>query len=520
MRRIFAGFVAALISISALAQTYDVNNLNVHGNVAFTTPTQPAGAIQYLQGASGSAARSITSKFQDSISSADFAGCDPTGVADSTTCLQNAILAGANKLLFIAPGNYKVTSLNVSSPIWIFTGGAGSVTFTETAATGDMFTVSANDVYITGLGFASSVTRTAGAYVNFTSSTNRVVLRDFFMTGAYLGVHLTCAAECRIEDGTIFGGATTAGSAGILVDGGNDQYINKITMDAPAGSQPAAGIQVVQTGALNITDSDIIHHTADLLINPGSGQSVASLYALNTYFDTAVRGVSIAPTGTGIVLRLHFIGCWTSSHTDTGFFVSSASTGALSGIELIGHHAILNAGSGALFNNGTTNPDSVKVIGGDFAGNGQNGIAFGAGVSNFIVEGAHSGAYVGQSGNGAWGLLVAAGASNNYIINGNLMVGNTTGSISDGGTGSSRRVTNNLPAAPAQSVPTVGASPWTYTNSTATYQTAYVNGGTVSVVAVAGSNVFTQTNCTVRIPPGQTMTITYSAAPGVGITSD
>lgn len=491
------------------------------GGTGANTATGATSQLQYLQGATGSAARSLTSKFQDSISNLDFSGCDTTGTTDSTTCLQNAITAAANKNLYIAPGNYKVTSLTVSSPIAIIGGDPGSVTLTETAATGDMISVSAQQVLIQGISFTSSVTRTSGAFVNFTSSSNQVTLRDFYMTSHYIGVHMTAASAGRVQFGYMYGGATTAGSAGILVDGGNDQYINQITMDAPAGSQPAAGIQVTQTGALNLTDNDIIHHTADLLINPGTGQSVASLYALNSYFDTAVRGVSIAPTGSGTVTRLHFIGCWTSSHSDTGFFVQSSSTGALSGIELIGHHAILNTNNGALFNSGTTNPDTIKVIGGEFAGNGGSGLAFGAGVSKFTVLGAHSGAYAGQAGNGQWGILVSAGASDNYLISANQTAGNTSGSISDGGTGTSKWITGNLPyTAPAQTTPSVGASPWTYTNNSAKYQTAYINGGTVSIVAVGGSNVFTQTNCTVRIPPGASMTVTYSVAPGVGITGD
>src|SRR6202022_578589 len=53
------------------------------GGTNATTATGATSQLQYLQGATGSAARSLTSKFQDVISILDFPGCDTTGVADS-----------------------------------------------------------------------------------------------------------------------------------------------------------------------------------------------------------------------------------------------------------------------------------------------------------------------------------------------------------------------------------------------------------------------------------------------------
>lgn len=449
-------------------------------------------------------------------------GCKIDNGTDDTTAFQNAVTAMANGELYHPGGTCVISGVNISSSIKIIGAGQKSSVIKTNSATADVLNVTVAGVLIEKLWFDSSVTRTAGAFVRFQSGCSQVVLRDFYMTNYFVGIRDTSSAASRIQDGYMFGPPAVpgAGSAGILVDGGNDTYINQVTMDAPAAAQPQAGIQVTQTGALNITDCDIIHHTADLLINPGNNQSVASVYAVNSYFDTAVRGVSIAPTGNGVVVRLHFIGCWTSSHTDSGFVVQSSSSGVLDGIEITNHHAILCTGSGVLLNSGTTNPSSVTILGGDFCGNGQDGIAIGAGVVNFSIIGAHCGAYAGQSGNGQWGILIAAGASNQYVIQGCHLLGNTSGTISDGGTGSTKFIENNIGVTGVQTVPTVGASPWTYTNPTARHQTAYINGGTVSIVSVNGSNVFTQTNCTVRIPPGQSMTITYSIAPGVGITTD
>lgn len=443
-----------------------------------------------------------------------------TTLVDVTVPIQAAITASSQ--VYFPAGTYLVSgAITVASGKKLIGDGFGSTTIKTNSATADIFNVTGNQVLIEGFGFTSSVTRTSGSYVNFTASSSQVTLRDFYMDTQYIGVRMTASAEGRIQFGTMFGGATSAGSAGILVDGGNDQYINQVTMDAPAGSQPAAGIQVVQTGALNITDCDIIHHTNDLYINPGNGQSVAAVYALNCYFDTAVRGILIDPTGTGTIIRCRFVACWTSSHTNEGVLINANGTGPRNGIEFIGHHCFLNGANGFLAQSGTTPVIALKIIGGIFAQNTLNGIAIGAAVSSFSIIGIDSGAYAGLSGNGNWGILIASGASDNYIIQSNKLFGNTSGSISDSGTGLNKRVSNNLPyIAPAQTTPTVTASPWTYTNNSTSFQTAYINGGTVSLVSVGGSSVFQQTNCTIRIPPGVSMVVTYTVAPGVGVTTD
>ncbi|MCL6469727.1 MAG: hypothetical protein I4O48_15630 [Ralstonia sp.] len=480
------------------------------GGTNATTATGATSQLQYLQGATGSVARSLTSKFQDWISALDFSGVDPTGTTDSTAGLQSAITAAANKNLYIPPGNYKVTSLTLSSPIAIIGGGPGSVTFTETSATGDMFTCSAQQVLLQGMAFTSSVTRTAGAFVNFTSSSSQVTLRDFYMSGHYIGVHMTAASAGRVQFGYMYGGATTAGATGILIDGGNDQYLNQITMDAPAGSQPPSGIQVTNTGALNFTDLDIIHHTDDLLINPGNGQTVASLWAENSYFDTAVNGIHFKPTGTGNIIRARFVGTWTSSHSNAGILAEAPGTGAFDGVEFIGHHAFSNTSNGVVLNGGT----NFRFLGGAYAGN-TAGSAFSiaAGVSGWSIEGAKVGSGFGFGGN-TFGVYIAPGSSNNWALINNDLRGNSSAAMSDGSTGTAKIIKGNLGYNPIASTSiTVGASPFTYTNNTGDTINVFVTGGTVSSVTLGGNAVATATNTVIPVPQGASVVVTYSAAP-------
>lgn len=60
---------------------------------------------------------------------------------------------------------------------------------------------------------------------------------------------------------------------------------------------------------------------------------------------------------------------------------------------------------------------------------------------------------------------------------------------------------------------TVGASPFTYTNTDQSEEALYIKGGTVSAVTKNGTAIFATTNVTVFLKPGEAVTITYSSAP-------
>jgi hypothetical protein len=70
--------------------------------------------LQYLQGATGSVARSLTSVFQDSISLLDF-GADPTGVTDSSIAFSNFIAAvkTTGRAGHMPAGTYKINTAQV-----------------------------------------------------------------------------------------------------------------------------------------------------------------------------------------------------------------------------------------------------------------------------------------------------------------------------------------------------------------------------------------------------------------------
>lgn len=318
-------------------------------------------------------------------------------------------------------GIYRVSdTFELSKPGVYF--GDGRASFIKTThATNDVFEVTSPSVEITRLSFSSSVTRTAGSYVEVAA--NDVTVSDFYMTGHFCGVHIgsTTRAIVTVERGHFRDGADD--HTLVFLESGFDISIRDIISDN--SSTPFAGIYITNVGDVTIEDCNIIHGTNDLLLAPGDGQVVTSVWANNCFFDTATRGICIAPSGTGVVARCIFDQCWFSSHTNSGCSITTSGSAVVSGIEFVNCHSFINGSNGLSLE--SANVSGITVIGGEFAGNTGSGIATTtAGVDDLTVMGARCGAAGGVSGN-AVGIFHSGGARFKSI--GNNLLGNGTSAL-------------------------------------------------------------------------------------------
>lgn len=113
---IYVLFVFALLSAQSMAAPGP-----------FTVPqlivTDPNPSILYQASGAGSVARTLLSKLTDHVNVMDYAGCDPTGVADSTACFTSAAKAVSASVDFIGNGSTiavaPVASILVPAGSWL-----------------------------------------------------------------------------------------------------------------------------------------------------------------------------------------------------------------------------------------------------------------------------------------------------------------------------------------------------------------------------------------------------------------
>lgn len=115
--------------------------------------------------------------------------------------------------------------------------------------------------------------------------------------------------------------------------------------------------------------------------------------------------------------------------------------GTISGSRIFGNtnHGILMQAPGFSIVNNQIGDNSVATA------NTYDGIAVAANLNDFVITGNQIGNLIGVSGNNQrYGVSVAAGTSDYYIISSNWCRGNTTGTVTDGGTGVNKSVTGNV----------------------------------------------------------------------------
>ena len=153
-----------------------------------------------------------------------------------------------------------------------------------------------------------------------------------------------------------------------------------------------------------------------------------------------------------------------------------------------------------------------KVIGGQYKNNGQNGILVSGSAGTVDVRGA---VFDNTTGTQERALYEATSTSTVSMI-GNDISGQTTAPFYLANATS--YATRNTGASPQATIaaPTVGASPWTYTNTNSVPVTMYVSGGTVTSIVQSGVT----TGLTAGAFPlevGQSVVVTYTAAPVVAL---
>lgn len=437
-----------------------------------------------------------------------------TNAINGATAVMSAVGGGVVRF---PVGVARVTSLS-SLPANVGLQGAGRYVsnLRTTSATANVVSTAGTGVTIRGLGFSSSVTRTAGAFL--TVNNGQFELSDFIMNGPFVGLALASAQRTiRIFNGEITDAVATTGNSITVNNSGTDVLISDLTCTINSlAARPANHILLSVVGDLSMTDVQLYGAVNNMAIAPGSGQGISSLKCKNVWFDQpSGQGLAVLPTGTGFFKRSSFVGCWFSGSTGgsgVNMFPSGAST-AIDGIDFTDCEFLSNSTSG-FFSGGTAGVISnIQIIGGRVAGNTQQGVLF-DGILGGQIQNVRIGPVGGYGGANGVGVYLA-GAANNINVSGNDLRGNTT-TLTNTASGTANRITNNVGYNPiGAAAVTPGASPYTYTAG-ASPETLYISAST-SITGLTQGGVSTlpvataaNATVTVQLGPNEAVVVNYT----------
>jgi hypothetical protein len=394
---------------------------------------------QFLGDVSGSVARTVQDKQLDVVSAMDALSSaqrrdvrSRLATLDLAAALAPFLLAAAVAGVAVhCPGGIWRANSEVAvdaSNVRLYGDGPDNTIFVTSHATQNLFSFGSAtpraEVYLSGMGFTTDVTRTAGAYVKFNNITHGGV-SNFRSFGGHIVVEQVNSVLIRCRDAYII--YPTAGTGvGFRIRGGNDHSINDVLVTGDPAAECLAAVQIEATGATWLHNVGGLHCGIGLLLQPTTpGDVVEHVFSSECAWDNCDNhGILIDAAAGTIVRRCKSVQDWAATNDAHGVIGSGA--GTIQDIEFIGLRSYNNALHGLVFTAGA----DIRVMGGTFAGNSRttpntfDGIAFDA-VNGASVIGARSGAA------GAFGATQRYGvnlnSTTNYVVALCNLQGNTTG---------------------------------------------------------------------------------------------
>lgn len=236
---------------------------------------------------------------------------------------------------------------------------------------------------------------------------------------------------------------------GILIDGGNDQYIRDSLIACAGGAvpQPKCGVLLKASEATWMDAVGALHCRIGCLVQPETGDIVQQCFTTRCAWDSgSSHGLLYAPVGTGIVRTMVSVEDWSATNENHGVAVNAPAGAAVNGLKFIGLRSLNNVQSGVALLSGSNISVSESIISGNSSNvsGAHSGVLVTSGVSEFSITGCDIRPYGPFPNWQKYGVEVQPGASDWYTIAMNRLYGNVTGGLSDGGTGVNKVVGMNL----------------------------------------------------------------------------
>jgi hypothetical protein len=444
------------------AQLPSILNNNLLANVGGSTaPPQGTTATSWFDNAYCNTVGYVIARFTSSWScsrgsplNVKWYGATGDGTTDDTTAIQNAanaLISSGGGTLYLPTGTYVITTAIALDADGVQVAGDGygaSFISINSATINGLVFGNGKDlrqsVAVRDIAFTTNTMKTAGAAIYFNKIkrgyVERVWSKDQFET-----VRIIDSVLAFVSQGHFTSPTTTTGR-GIYISGGNDQYITQTLIAGAPSAQPEAGIYIARTDAIYIRESGAIWSGIGLKVLVQTGDTVQHVWTDSCAWDTnSSHGVLIQPAVGATVQRWHSVNDWFGTNAMHGFVTAGA--GTIDGIRLVAPRAYNNGQHGIVVTVGSNIHISQFDVAGNStsAANTYDGINIGANISDFTIQGGRSGPVDGFTNAQKYGLNIAGGSSDRYIVTNNDFSGNGTGAFLDGGTGINKQIASNLP---------------------------------------------------------------------------
>lgn len=377
-------------------------------------------------------------------------GAVGNGVANDTAALQSCINTSATtkQAIYLPVGHYRITAtLNIS---------ASNTTIYGTDSANTIIVQDTPSAYIFHV-------------VNGSAPVDRLTFRRlnlYYSVNHPTGIAVVCENCWRTYFQQVNFGSAAAGaylSSGLWVTGGNQVFVE----DSTVTNDTSQGMYFTDVGDVflsNVEVNQLDNDTGSTGIIFDSG--VGGVYATNvnvTAGETAflfenTKGTvppnfgfftnCLADTTNGFgwyfqaATSMRLTNSWAATAADTGIIVFN-----VNGLSITDSRIYNNGGYGILLNAGAQNvtiKDSTITGNSRLAAGTKPGIYVTGGIGNFQILNNKIGPADGFSNLQSYAVVVAAGASDYYVMTGNDTHGNVTGGVQDGGSGTHKLTSPNL----------------------------------------------------------------------------
>lgn len=432
-------------STAVLIATYDNVTGNGSGIYANLAASSGSSLIGYTQGGTGAVATTVQAKLRQTVSVMDF-GAVGDGTTNDTAAIQAAVnsvqSAGGGTVLF-PEGTYNISSEITCTVAGVTFQGQNrwSSIIRQTTASAKILNLSGNFTNICSIGFSYSATPTSGATAVYCTG-SYCTFEDFVIKSSDIGIHYKTGVAGKIANFEILDYETV----GLQIDSLNDIFVSKFIINAGNTSRGTlGGIRLIdKSEAVVITDGDILLGVYSMTTTAtvfGVGTRPAYNNFTNVFFDSSALGVSLDK-----IIETEFVGCWFSGGRSGGGF-AGCTISQTNSLNFVACRFFNCGGSGCLVGATTTRItfvacsfESNSVTAGDGV---AHGLAVAPNTIDFTIANckASNGLFDGKQG---YGIIVNAGTSSGYSICNNILTGNFTGSLSDGGTGTIKTISGNV----------------------------------------------------------------------------